>query len=94
MKMYVYKIQWLFPVIGDFVTPKEKRINELFAVIKAIGARSLTVVNFMDRDMKVIQNYTDMVMFPSETSTRNTILSIKNEIEKNDEIIYVELLRM
>lgn len=93
MKQYQYKIQWLFPVISGFVTQKEDLLKELFSVIKILGARSLSQVVFRDIDMKIVSNYTNMVCYPSGVASIETIKYIKKELKKNENIMYVELLR-
>ena len=70
MKQYIYKIQWLFSVSNNFATNKSQLRKELYTVIRSLGARSLTVINFRDKDLNIIGNYTSMVMYGSNTSSK------------------------
>jgi len=93
MKRYVYKIQWLFPIKGGFSVTERKNKNDLFSTIKILGARSLTTVNFLDRDYKKVANYNSMVQYCQTEANKKTILAIKQELKNNDNILFVELLR-
>ena len=93
MKIYTYKIQWLFSVTNNFATPKNQLMKELYTVIRSLGARSLTVINFRDKDLEIIGNYTSMVMYGSNTSSSEAIKYIKKTLKNNDKIVYVELVR-
>ena len=93
MKTYIYKIQWLFSVSNNFATNKSQLRKELYTVIRSIGARSLTVINFRDKDLNIIGNYTSMVMYGSNTSSSEAIKYIKKTLKNNVNIEYVELLR-
>lgn len=93
MKTYNYKIQWIFNVQSGFIAPKEQLRKELYSVIRALGAKSLTVINFLDANFKSIDNYSNMVMYPYGTANRETIKYIKKVLSKNDNIAMVELLR-
>lgn len=81
MRQYVYKIQWLF-------TPKES-----YNIIKLLGARSLTKICLRDLDLKILDVYSGMNMYPCGYSEIKTIRYIKDEVKKNKNIVYVELFR-
>lgn len=93
MKKYVYKIQWLFPIKAGFTVTERKNKADLFNAVKILGARSLTVVNFLDRDYKIVSNYSVMVQYSSAEANEKTIEAIKEELKLNDNILFVELLR-
>lgn len=93
MKQYIYKIQWLFSVSNNFATNKSQLRKELYTVIRSLGARSLTVINFRDKDLNIIGNYTSMVMYGSNTSSNEAIKYIKKTLKKDTTIEYVELVR-
>lgn len=93
MKNYVYKIQWLFPVNGNFVTKTLELRNQLYSVIKIIGVKSLTEIIFRDKELKPIETYTRFISYPNGVAEHETIKHIKNVIKKNDNVFYVELFR-
>jgi hypothetical protein len=85
MKLYTYKIQWLFNNnSGD--------VKNCINVIKAIGSKSLTVINFLDENYKRVDNYSGMISYPSGAADVVTIKYIK-KICKNEKIRSIELLR-
>lgn len=91
--IYSYKIQWLFTVNGSFITPTKQLRKELFDTIKSLGAKSLTVVNFRNEKLKVIDNYSSMIMYPYGSAEKELIKYIKKSLKNNQEIKYVELIR-
>lgn len=93
MKQYIYKIQWLFPIKSGFTSTKKENERDLFNVINALGARSLTVVNFLDRDYKIVSNYSAMVQHESKEASKRLINHIKTTTKANEDILFVELLR-
>lgn len=93
MKIYKYKIQWLFSVSDNFATNKSQLRKELYTVIRSLGARSLTDINFRDEELNIIGNYTSMVMYGSNSSSSEAIKYIKKKLKDNSDIEYVELLR-
>lgn len=93
MKSYVYKIQWLFPVNGNFVTSTPQLRKELYSVIKAVGAKSLTFIMLRDNELNIITTYSDMVKYPYNTASNELIKYIKKQLKKNDKIYHIELVR-
>ncbi len=91
---YVYKIQWLFDVRGNFIETKEKQQKRLFNTIKCLGSRSLTKIIFLDNNYKRIETYYDMVSFPLETSDKETIKYIKKMLKTNTNVKYIEFIRI
>lgn len=92
MKAYNYKIQWLFPIRGAAIPNKQLRAD-LYAAIRALGAKSLTVINLLDENYKTIESYSNMVMFPYGAATRKTIRYISKQLQNNESITMVELIR-
>ena len=93
MKSYNYKIQWVFNVNGNFITPINQLRKELYSVIRALGAKSLTVINFLDADFKKVDSYTSMVQYPYNLANEETIKFIKKKLKNNPNIMQIELLR-
>lgn len=93
MKSYVYKIQWLFPITASFVETEKVSRKKLFDVIKVIGAKSLTVIYFLDENYKRVASYSGFVGYPTGAENEPTIQQIKKELKLNPKIKFVELLR-
>jgi hypothetical protein len=93
MKSYSYKIQWLFSVTDNFVTPKTTLRRELYSVIKILGARSLDRIIFRDSDLKIVHYYNSMQQYSSGEADKQTIQYIRKYLKANPEIKTVELLR-
>jgi len=74
-------MQWIF----------EKPRNA-YAVIRAIGARSLTGVILRDYNFRIIESYTSMVQYPYGLADEETIKWIKKKIAKNPGL-RIELVR-
>ena len=85
MRLYQYKIQWLFSV--------EKEAKEMNTVLKIIGARSLSKIVFRDQDLKIIREYTTMFSYHSITATREAIKDIKYFIKRDPTIKFVEFFK-
>ena len=93
MKQYVYKIQWVFSITNDFVIPKNQLRKNLYNVIRAIGAKSLTTINFLDKNYNKVDSYSNMIMYGFNLADDEAIKYIKKVLKKNKEITMVELLR-
>jgi hypothetical protein len=93
MKNYNYKIQWLFNVTSNFVTPKEKLIKDLYSLIKILGAKSFDKILFRDKDLKIIETYSSMNQYSYEQASTEAIAHIKKQLKTNDKIYLVELLK-
>lgn len=83
---YQFKMQWVFN------NNAEDKKN-CFAVIKAIGAGSLTAIYFRDYTLKIVGEYSGMVQYHDIESTKKTIQNIKKSLLENDSIRFIELLR-
>jgi hypothetical protein len=81
IRMYKYKMQWLF----------EKR--KAIKFVQLVGAKSLDVIYFRDHEHKIIDEYSSMHMFDSDTSTAKTIAYIKRVCKFNHKIFFVEVVR-
>jgi len=82
MKVYQYKMQWLF-------TKKEA-----VQALKLFGARSLTKICIRDIDLKVIATYSDMVQYPEQTAVIKTKQWIDKQYKDNRHLLlHVEFLR-
>lgn len=93
MKIYNYKIQWLFSVKESFNEDKKTQLKNLFSVIKGIGSRSLTCVQFRDEEFKIIDTYTNMFSYSYPVSDKKTISYIRKALKKFQNISYIELIR-
>lgn len=87
MKSYIYKIQWLFSAYSDL------NLKCCYNVIKSIGSKSLTVINFLDSDMNIIDSYDGMISYSHNICDKVTIKHIRQLIKKNQKICFIELLR-
>lgn len=93
MKTYTYKIQWLFSVSSGFAITKAQLRKELYQVIRAIGAKSLTAIYGRDKDLIIVWQYTGMVGYSYDTASKETIKRIKKILREDDRINSIELLR-
>ncbi len=84
-KRYVYKMQWLF-------NNNKGDLNNCISVVRAIGSKSLTVINFRDENYKIIDSYSRMVMFGYPTADKETVKAIRKAC-KNENVKSIELLR-
>jgi len=85
MKSYVFKIQWVF-------NNNQGDVLNCINVIKAIGVKSLDVINFRDRDFKLIENYNGFIMYDRATAEEKTIECI-NQAILNNKVTIIEILK-
>lgn len=93
MKTYVYKMQWLLSLNGDFSQTQaeaRKRVNQF---VDVIGAQSLTVVYFRDEDLKIVDSYTNMVSYSTPEKANKALKQLIKSIQGTSNIKYVEFLR-
>lgn len=83
---YNYKMQWAFG------THKEA-VKSCKQVIKAIGAKSLTVINFRDKDGKTIDNYNGFISYGFGSDSIETVKHINKMLKKYPSITEIELIR-
>ena len=81
MKIYKYKIQWLFD-----------KTNAIKA-IKLIGVRNLDRVLIRDRDLNIIDEYSGFIMHPFGVAENETCKYIRKIFRTNSSANSVELLR-
>jgi actin-related protein len=86
-KIYNYKIQWILPV------RERKSLLEALKVIKILGHRSFDSINFLNNDMKVIEQFPN-IMYSSDQELKviRDIKKIMND-NSNINIEYIELFR-
>lgn len=85
MKVYQYKIQWLFN--------PETEMKDFSSIVKILGANNLDKILFRDRELKVIAKYTSMRNYTIATSSDETILAVKHYLKKNENVRWVEILK-
>jgi len=93
MKQYVYKMQWLMSLNGDFTQTKKqarKRVNDF---IEILGSQSFTVVYFRDNDLKVVDSYSNMVSYSTEEKANKALIDLVKGIKETSNIKYIEFLR-
>ena len=93
MKRYVYKMQWLMSLNGDFTQTKKqarKRVNDF---IEILGSQSFTVVYFRDNDLKVVDSYSNMVSYSTEEKANKALIDLVKGIKETSNIKYIEFLR-
>ena len=93
MKIYTYKMQWLFSTTGNLGTPTTTLRRELYTIIRILGARSLSEIVFRDEDLNVVHSYSSMVMHANKEADKQAIQYIRKYLKANLNIHSVELLR-
>ena len=83
MKYYMYKIHWLLR-IDDL-----RKVRKLLTII---NPRDLDVINLMDENYKIVDDYSGFLMFDRGLALDETMKYLK-KAKKNEEIKYVEFLR-
>lgn len=79
---YQNKIQWRFSAF---------QIKAIEKMLKILGVKTLTGINIMDENYKVIHSYKNM--YSNRYSERETLNSIKQFISENNNAHYVEILK-
>lgn len=93
MKQYIYKMQWLLSLNGDFTeTTKQarKRVNDF---INTVGSQSFTVIYFRDSDLKVVDSYSNMVSYSTTEKANKALIDLVKSIKATSNIKYIEFLR-
>lgn len=93
MKQYIYKMQWLFPINRKAMQTKKEGRKNILSFIDIVGAKSLTGVYFRDSELKIIDSYSNMVMYSTEKEANNKLKALIKSIFENGDIQYVEFLR-
>jgi len=81
---YSYKIQWAF-----------SNIRQAMSVIRAIGSRSLTVINIRESSSnRILESYNGFIQYPYGVADDETIKWIQKQRKKYGNVgVYIELLR-
>lgn len=85
MKVYHYKIQWLFN--------PETEIKDFNSIIKILGANNLDMILFRDRELKVIAKYTSMKKYSIETASQKIIEAVTYFLKKNKNVQWIEIVK-
>jgi hypothetical protein len=93
MKKYVYKMQWLFPINGNALQTKKEGRSNIFKFIDIVNAKSFTVIYFRDSDLKIVDSYTNMVMYNTEKEANSKLKSLIKSIFDKGDIQYIEFVR-
>lgn len=80
MKQYVYKMQWLFPINGNALQTKSQGRKNINSFIDIVNAKSFTVVYFRDCDLKIVDSYTNMVMYNTEKEANKKLKDLVKSI--------------
>lgn len=94
MKQYVYKMQWLFPINGNALQTKSQGRKNINSFIDIVNAKSFTVVYFRDCDLKIVDSYTNMVMYNTEKEANKKLKDLVKSIYDKADIQYIEFVRI
>ena len=87
VKIYQYKIQWLFDIRC------QEGLKDVNNVFKAINPKSLDVINFLDSDYKRVYNTTDFMMWQRDNAPKKMMEQIIEVLKKYPNVGFVELYR-
>ena len=87
VKIYQYKIQWIF-YIGN-----QEGLKDINNIFKGINPKSLDVINFLDSDYKCVYNTTDFMMWQLDNAHKKIMKQIKEVLKKYPNVRFVELYR-
>jgi hypothetical protein len=79
---YKYKIQWIFSDI--------KEVEKIFNIIPVRGLDSILL---RDNNLKIVDKYSDFLLYETGIAEKETIKYLKKEIKNNIKIKYIELFR-
>lgn len=86
IKSYAYKMQWYFTTYSESVKNCKK-------VIRAIGAKSLTIIYFKDEKGREISSYSGMVQYPFGLCDDETCKHIDKVLRTQKNVVGIELIR-
>lgn len=86
-------MQWLFSLNGNFATTEKQARKQINQFIDIVGAKSMTVIYFRDKDLKVVDSYSNMVMYSSEIEANKALKKLIAAINETGHIQYVEFIR-
>ena len=88
VKIYQYKIQWIFN-IGN-----QEGLKDVKNIFKSINPKSLDAINFLDSDYKcVYYNTTDFMKWQRDNASKKMMKQIKEVLKKYPNVRFVELYR-
>ena len=93
MKQYVYKMQWLLSLNGDFTQTTKQARKRVTNFINTVGSQSFTVIYFRDSDLKVVDSYSNMVSYPTDEKANKALINLIKGIKETSNIKYIEFLR-
>ena len=93
MKQYVYKMQWLFSLNGDFTQTKQQARKRVNSFIDIVGSQSFTVIYFRDNDLKTVDSYSNMVSYSTQEKANKALKELIKGIAETSNIKYIEFLR-
>lgn len=93
MKLYVYKMQWLLSLNGDFTQTTKQARKKVTDFINTIGSQSFTVIYFRDNDLKVVDSWSNMVSYPNTEKANKALIDLVKGIKDTSNIRYIEFLR-
>lgn len=86
-------MQWLFPINGNALQTKKEGRSNIFKFIDIVNAKSFTVIYFRDSDLKIVDSYTNMVMYNTEKEANSKLKSLIKSIFDKGDIQYIEFVR-
>lgn len=93
MKSYIYKMQWLFPINGNASQSKSQGRKNINSFIDIVNAKSFTVIYFRDYNLKIVDQYSNMVMYNTEKDANKKLKDLVKSIYDNADIQYIEFVR-
>lgn len=93
MKMYSYKMQWLLSLNGNFMTSQKQARKNVNKFIDAVGAKSFTVIYFRDKNLKVIDSYSNMAMFSTDKEANKVLKKLIKKLQPIGDAQYIEFIR-
>lgn len=93
MKQYQYKMQWLFSLNSSFIQTQKQARKRVNTFINTINAQSFTVIYFRDKDLKVVDSYSNMNMYSTDEKANKYLIKLIAVIKEDSDIQYIEFLR-
>jgi len=93
MKIYSFKMQWLLSLNGDFTQTTKQARKKVVDFINTVGSQSFTVIYFRDKDLRVVDSYSNMVSYPTIEKANKALVNLVKSIKETSNIQYIEFLR-
>jgi hypothetical protein len=93
MKAYQFKMQWLLSLNGSFTQTQKQARKKVNDFIKTVGSQSFTVIYFRNRDLKVIDSYSNMVSYSTEEKANKALIDLIKKLKVDGDAQYIEFLR-